>query len=125
MPSGGPLTAAAEQFQPAAEAEADMTTKLAAAAATTQSILRTKDLLWDRTTALNDAGRRIKRFPGLDVERRTAARCENERRGCAGYRLKRPSSCTTSPSALSRPPARRSQMRSQCSAERFLPPVSG
>src|SRR6266545_4568264 len=32
---------------------------------------------------------------------------------------------TTSPSALRRPPSRRSQMRSQCSAERFLPPVSG
>ena len=31
---------------------------------------------------------------------------------------KRPSSCTTSPSAVSRPPRRRSQMRSQCRADR-------
>ena len=30
-----------------------------------------------------------------------------------------------SPSAVRRPPRRRSQMRSQCSADSFLPPVSG
>jgi hypothetical protein len=47
VPTGWPDTAAAEQFQPAAEAEDDMTTTLAAEAATTQSILRTRDLLWD------------------------------------------------------------------------------
>ena len=47
VPSGCPLTAAAEQFQPAAEADADMTATLPTAAATTQSILRTRDLLWD------------------------------------------------------------------------------
>ena len=51
-----------------------------------------------------------------------------ERRGgraTPGRPTKRPSSWTTSPSAVSRPPARRSQIRSQCSALSFLPPVSG
>ena len=47
VPTGWPDSAAAEQFQPAAEADADMTNTLAATAATTQSILRTRDLLWD------------------------------------------------------------------------------
>ena len=48
VPMGGPDSALAEQFQPAADAEADMTSTLAAIAATTQNILRTKDLqMWD------------------------------------------------------------------------------
>jgi hypothetical protein len=47
VPTGCPVSAAAEQFQPAADAEADMTDTLAAAAATTQSIVRTRNLLWD------------------------------------------------------------------------------
>src|SRR3954454_288345 len=76
VPSGAPLTAAAEQFQPAAEADADMTTKLAAAAAaTTQSILRTRNLLWDRE---HRSQRRRVAKPALfplapELERRTAA----------------------------------------------------
>ena len=131
VPSGCPLTAAAEQFQPAAEADADMTTTLATEAATTQSILRTRDLLWDWINSPNEGA-----TPNLAVSRSLSSmsvertQVRDERRGCGSgarlrYRLKRPSCCTTSPSALSRPPARRSQMRSQCSAERFLPPVSG
>ena len=49
---------------------------------------------------------------------------------CASYAggsqsAKRPSCTMTSPSAVRRPPGRRSQMRSQCSADSFLPPVSG
>ena len=47
-PMGGPDSALAEQFQPAADAGADMTSTPAAIAATTQTILRTKDLhMWD------------------------------------------------------------------------------
>ena len=41
VPTGCPLSAVAEQFQPAADADADMTNTLAAIAATTQNILRT------------------------------------------------------------------------------------
>ena len=37
----------------------------------------------------------------------------------------RPSSTIGSPSAVSRPPWRRSQIRSQCTADSFVPPVSG
>jgi hypothetical protein len=44
VPTGCPLSAAAEQFQPAADADADITTTLAAAATTTQSTVRTRDL---------------------------------------------------------------------------------
>ena len=37
----------------------------------------------------------------------------------------RPSASTVTPSALSRPPARRSQIMSQWTADSFMPPVSG
>ena len=48
-PMGGPDSALAEQFQPAAGAGADMTSTPAAIVASTQTILRTKDLhMWDR-----------------------------------------------------------------------------
>ena len=82
VPSGCPLTAAAEQFQPAAEADADMTTTLATEAATTQSILRTRDLLWDW---INSPERR--RQPNLAVSRSLSSmsverrRARDERRG--------------------------------------------
>ena len=69
---GGPDSALAEQFQPAAGAGADMTSTPAAIAASTQTILRTKDLhLWDRSTARNDGGRRIKRSPEITRRRTT------------------------------------------------------
>jgi hypothetical protein len=42
-----------------------------------------------------------------------------------GHQAKAPLSCTTSPSAVSRPPSRRSQMRSQWTADSLTPPVSG
>jgi hypothetical protein len=48
VPTGGPESAVAEQFQPAAEADADMTSTLTASAATTQSILSTRrPPVWD------------------------------------------------------------------------------
>jgi hypothetical protein len=71
VPTGWPDRAAAEQFQPAADAEADMTARLAATAATTQSILRTKrpPNVGPGSTGGNDAGRRIKRFPTRALRR--------------------------------------------------------
>jgi hypothetical protein len=61
--------------------------------------------------------------------RRTSTRCRDPWRCAVNYRalrsVKMPSSWIVTPSALIRPPARRSQMRSQCSALTFLPPVSG
>jgi hypothetical protein len=77
VPTGCPLSAAAEQFQPAADADADVTIALAAVAATTQSTLRKTDLqCGTQTTIRNDAGRRIKRFahPRSPMKRRTDAR---------------------------------------------------
>ena len=53
---------------------------------------------------------RLGRVDGADLER---------------HSMKRPLAWTSSPSAVSVPPARRSQIRSQWTARAFLPPVSG
>ena len=45
----------------------------------------------------------------------------HDRRDRSGQRVKTPSCCTTSPSALNLPPARRSQIMSQCTADSFVP----
>jgi hypothetical protein len=49
VPTGCPLSALAEQFQPAADADADVTAVLAATAAITQTTLRTnRPPVWDQ-----------------------------------------------------------------------------
>ncbi len=108
----------ASQFHGLAEAAAGSARPPSAAIATSieHSFFKTRPLT-ERTSVSPES-----------ALNRSTPRPPVRRRGPLSYTpggTKRPSASSGAPSIVSRPPSRRSQMRSQCSALAFLPPVSG